>query len=132
MRGDSCRWTHAKACKIRKVGPSEQTPNLLPTTSSPPVDPSQQPVIPATSLDVARYTVTFGHEDWEEKAFHIFAEGGFVLVEKVLKLHQCSSVLKDCEKAAKEIVGPARHGSRGKGRYSFGNTYSTKGLLHEH
>lgn len=92
--------------------------------------PREPAVCPPTTLKVSMYTTSCRHEGWQGDAFDIFAEHGFVVVEHVLALHQCSAVLRDCERVAEEIVGHGRRGNRGPGRYSFGKASSSGSMLH--
>lgn len=92
--------------------------------------PRPPPAPPPTSLEVEAFSVRYGEPGWEEQAFELFSEHGFVIVEELLKLYQYSAVLRDCEKVAKAIVGPERKGNRGSGRYSFGVASSTGSMLH--
>ena len=39
----------------------------------------------------------------------MFTSSGFCIVEGVLKLHQCMSVLSDCERAAREMIDNGSH-----------------------
>lgn len=91
---------------------------------------SVPPAIPTTSLNVEEYTVDMEMPDWYERAFDVFQRNGFVLVPDVLKVHQFTSVLRDCNLAAKQIVNDGRNGNRGKGRYSFGIASSSGSMLH--
>lgn len=92
--------------------------------------PQPPPAPPPTVEDMECYSANCGDDDWVERAFDIFKEHGFVIVAEILKLHQYSAVLRDCERAAKALVGPDRKGNRGLGRYSFGIGSSTGSMLH--
>merc|ERR1719277_2117193 len=85
---------------------------------------------PPTALQIANFSAICGADGWVERAFEIFREHGFVIVEDLLKLHQHSAVLRDCERVAKALVGSERKGNRGPGRYSFGVGSSTGSMLH--
>ncbi|CAK9075588.1 unnamed protein product [Durusdinium trenchii] len=84
----------------------------------------------ASTLEVAKFTVSTSMDGWEEQGFQIFRKSGFVIIEDVLDHVQCSEVLEDCRQMAKEIVAPQGAGNRGKGRYSFGVASSTGSILH--
>uniref|UniRef100_A0A7S1W5J0 Uncharacterized protein n=1 Tax=Alexandrium catenella TaxID=2925 RepID=A0A7S1W5J0_ALECA len=85
---------------------------------------------PPSTLCVSDFSVDVGELGWEDRAFEIFSASGFVVVESVLKLHQCMQVLSDCDKAAEEIIRNEPSGNRGNGRYSFGKSSVTGSMLH--
>lgn len=85
---------------------------------------------PSAPIDVPTCSVSCDSEDWEARAYALFEDQGFVIVDDLLKLHQVAAVLRDCERIGKEIVGVERRGNRGPGRYSFGTASSTGSMLH--
>ena len=87
-------------------------------------------VLLKSSLSISNYCIKLGVEDWCRKARQQFSDSGFVIVSGMLDSSECQAVLKDCKKAAQEIVGSQRAGNRGPGRYSFGVASSTGAMLH--
>jgi len=112
----------------------EDLPSAAPEAGPAALPPRRQPkppmAPPPTSLDVKKLSVSSEAPDWEVRAFELFSEHGFVIVEDLLKLHQYTAVHRDCESAAKAMVGNDRRGNRGPGRYSFGVASSSGSMLH--
>ena len=83
-----------------------------------------------SALDVRKHSIVCGADGWAELAYDLFCKDGFVVIHDVLTMSQCNAVRQDCERVAKEIVGPERGGNRGPGRYSFGIASGSGGMLH--
>ena len=79
------------------------------------------------------HCITCGSNGWEDEAYKLFSDHGFVVLQNVLEPHQYEAVLQDCKQAAEKIVQPegvGDRGNRGPGRYSFGVASSTGGMFH--
>eukprot|EP00930_Biecheleria_cincta_P033953 TRINITY_DN23498_c0_g1_i1.p1 TRINITY_DN23498_c0_g1~~TRINITY_DN23498_c0_g1_i1.p1 ORF type:complete len:616 (-),score=87.82 TRINITY_DN23498_c0_g1_i1:344-2191(-) len=84
---------------------------------------------PSAAPHVSDFTINLESPGWAETASNIFKQSGFVIVTGVLEPWQCQEVLQECRETA-DLVCRSRRGSRGPGRYSFGNASSTGSVLH--
>lgn len=108
----------AKATAVRAVrGPQPPLPGSAPPSSF-------------SEADLEDMTAVYNEPGWTERAFDIFLRNGFVLVTGLLKLHQYSAVLRDCENYAETLIKVQPKGNRGTNRWSFGNASYTNSMFH--
>lgn len=121
----------ASVSRLPRAPSAPPPPWRLPAPELPPVEPIVPLYGPRSTLDVTKYSVSCNEFDWACRAYEIFEDSGFVIVEDVLDLVQCQEVVMECESLAEQIVCPSRRsGNRGPGRYSMGIASSTGSVLH--
>ena len=95
-----------------------------------PRPPQCAPPSALSPADILDLTVALDSVDWAQRGFNIFSKEGFVIVSGVLKLHQYSRVLRDCEEQGQALRIMQPGGNRGRNRWSFGNASLTKSMFH--